>query len=144
MSLRLRSFQVYLSCSQLRWDYTANSNFLSSQTHQNPGARFFRGLVFPCNLRDSWKLWHFISITTGISLSTTPGLVLQYLHVHTRETPRGVEHVCVCAGEDSGCMWRQRLSFKRFSFHPGQLYHSPVPRERETETERTFPQTTAS
>ncbi len=127
MSSHLPAFLVYLLYSLLRWDYTANSNFLSTQGHQRLSPYFSKGWFF---LVIGETVWCY-----GTVSPSRPGYLCLPHQVYTLpscsdmwDTSRVQEwvcgeqcececvcvFVCVCR-EDSSCMWRQRLSFKRFS-----------------------------
>lgn len=147
MSLCLLYSVLYLSCSLLKTDYTANSNFLSTQGHQNLRPVFFS---------EGWFI--FVIGETGGSCDTLSPSGKGYLYlphqawcptftfIHVRHQQRlriniwWRAHVWMCAlcADDSGFMWRHRLSFKRFSFTQVNYItaHCLGGGERESERER--------
>lgn len=144
MRFPLQSFPRYLVCPLLRLDYTANSSFLSTQSHQNlrPGS------VFTCYRRHHWKLLHFITIRTRLSLSPTPGLEYAFMctHVRHQQRPRMSKevHVCECVCRRTTattCLDRGALS--RDFPPPRSIISQPTARGERDGRRADFPQTKA-
>lgn len=89
---------VSLLLSAVGWDYKTNSNFLSTQRDRTLRSIFSEGWVLLV-IGETAGSCGTISIKTGLSLSTTPGLV--YLHVLTCTTPAETKNVSI--GNEHGC-----------------------------------------